>query len=66
MTLAYIPSPSISQFTVGPVTIHFYALCILAGIITGGDFERVKNVFYAVNDVENRLNVFRTLFTYGQ
>ena len=33
MTLAYIPSPSISQFTVGPVTIHFYALCILAGII---------------------------------
>lgn len=42
------------------------ALCLLAGIITGGDFERVKNVFYAVYDVENRLNVLRTLFTLGQ
>ncbi len=42
------------------------ALCLLAGIITGGDFERVKNVFYAVYDVENRTNVFRTLFTFGQ
>lgn len=42
------------------------ALCLLAGIITGGDFERVKNVFYAVHDVENRLNVLRTLFTLGQ
>ena len=42
------------------------ALCLLAGIITGGDFERVKNVFYAVYDVENRMNVFRTLFTFGQ
>jgi prolipoprotein diacylglyceryl transferase len=28
-----IPSPEISSFTVGPLTIHFYALCILAGII---------------------------------
>lgn len=42
------------------------ALCLLAGIITGGDFERVKNAFYAVYDVENRLNVLRTLFTLGQ
>lgn len=42
------------------------ALCLLAGIITGGDFERVKNVFYSVYDVENRLNVLRTLFTLGQ
>ena len=42
------------------------ALCLLAGIITGGDFQRVKNVFYAVYDVENRTNVFRTLFTFGQ
>ena len=31
MTLAYIPSPTISQFSIGPVTIHFYALCILLG-----------------------------------
>ncbi|MFM6971966.1 MAG: prolipoprotein diacylglyceryl transferase [Rhodoluna sp.] len=28
-----IPSPSISYFDLGPVKIHFYALCILLGII---------------------------------
>ena len=28
-----IPSPTISSFVLGPVTIHFYALFILAGII---------------------------------
>ncbi|GAA2525296.1 prolipoprotein diacylglyceryl transferase [Microbacterium mitrae] len=28
-----IPSPEISSFTLGPFTIHFYALCIIAGII---------------------------------
>jgi prolipoprotein diacylglyceryl transferase len=28
-----IPSPSVSYFQVGPLQIHFYALCILAGII---------------------------------
>lgn len=28
-----IPSPTISSFTLGPVTVHFYALFILAGII---------------------------------
>lgn len=28
-----IPSPDLSSFTVGPLTIHFYALCILAGIV---------------------------------
>ena len=33
MTLASIPSPSISTFEIGPLTIHLYALCILAGII---------------------------------
>ena len=33
MTLAYIPSPTISQFSIGPVTIHIYALCILMGIV---------------------------------
>lgn len=29
---ASIPSPSISQFHIGPLTIHIYALCILTGI----------------------------------
>lgn len=28
-----IPSPPISSFSLGPLTIHFYALCIIAGII---------------------------------
>lgn len=32
MTLAYIPSPSISQFNIGPVTIHIYALTMLLAI----------------------------------
>lgn len=32
MILNSIPSPSISYFEIGPVKIHFYALCILAGI----------------------------------
>lgn len=27
-----IPTPSISSFSVGPLTIHFYALCIITGI----------------------------------
>lgn len=29
-----IPSPSQSSFSIGPLTIHFYALCILIGIAT--------------------------------
>lgn len=33
MNLAYIPSPTISQFTVGPFVIHFYALTMLLGIV---------------------------------
>lgn len=31
--LASIPSPSVSSFQLGPLTIHFYALCILTGIV---------------------------------
>lgn len=32
MTL-FIPSPSISSFSLGPVTIHIYALCLITGIV---------------------------------
>ncbi|MCC6495461.1 MAG: prolipoprotein diacylglyceryl transferase [Propionibacteriaceae bacterium] len=32
MTL-FIPSPSISSFQIGPLTIHIYALCLITGII---------------------------------
>ncbi len=28
-----IPSPGISEFSIGPLTIHIYALCLLAGMI---------------------------------
>ncbi len=31
--LTSIPSPPVSSFQIGPLTIHFYALCIIAGII---------------------------------
>ncbi|MFT4213849.1 MAG: prolipoprotein diacylglyceryl transferase [Microbacterium sp.] len=31
--VASIPSPPISSVQIGPVTIHFYALCILTGIV---------------------------------
>jgi prolipoprotein diacylglyceryl transferase len=33
MEWAYLPSPSISVISLGPLTVHFYALCIIAGII---------------------------------
>ncbi|WP_310076848.1 prolipoprotein diacylglyceryl transferase [Sinomonas atrocyanea] len=29
---AYFPSPTVSGFPLGPLTIHFYALCIMLGI----------------------------------
>ena len=55
-TLAYIPSPTISQFSIGPATIHIYALCILMGIVLavwitttrwkklGGNFDQVLDI----------------------
>lgn len=32
LTVLSLPSPSVSDFHIGPLTIHYYALCILAGI----------------------------------
>ena len=32
MNLASIPSPTFSEFHIGPLTIHMYAICILIGI----------------------------------
>jgi len=37
---ASIPSPSWSQFGVGPLTVHAYALCILAGIFLAMGMSR--------------------------
>ena len=31
--VASIPSPGVSYFDIGPLRIHFYALCIILGII---------------------------------
>ena len=56
MTVCYIPSPSISQFSLGPINIRFYALSILAGILiamyittrrwkrVGGDFNQILDL----------------------
>jgi prolipoprotein diacylglyceryl transferase len=56
MTLSYIPSPTISQFSLGPLTIRFYALCILTGIVLavwianvrwrklGGNFDQILDI----------------------
>ena len=56
MILSYIPSPTISQFSIGPVTIHIYALCMLAGVVAaiwigyrrwsrvGGDFDQILDI----------------------
>ena len=33
MSQLSIPSPSVGAFHLGPLTIHIYALCILAGIV---------------------------------
>jgi len=40
-----IPSPTQSQFEVGPLTFHFYALCIIAGVLAAvliGNHRYVK------------------------
>lgn len=52
--------------TVAVIALILGALCILAGIITGGDFERLGNVFNAVYDIEGRIDSFNALLTYGQ
>lgn len=31
--ILFIPSPSISSFQIGPLTVHIYALCLITGII---------------------------------
>lgn len=53
------------MLTIVVIALILGALCILAGVVTGGELERVKNIFYAVYDVENRLNALRTFFTFG-
>ena len=33
MLPSFIPTPTVSQFSVGPITIHAYALCIITGVV---------------------------------
>ena len=44
-----IPTPTQSQIDIGPLTFHFYALCIIAGIATA---IRLKKAGYAVSVYE--------------
>lgn len=44
--LALIPSPSSSQFSIGPATFHYYALCIIVGILVAISLGRKR---YEVN-----------------
>ncbi|MDO4913542.1 MAG: prolipoprotein diacylglyceryl transferase, partial [Bifidobacteriaceae bacterium] len=56
MNISYIPSPEVSSFHVGALTIHFYAICILTGIIAavalttrrwkqvGGTFDQICDI----------------------
>lgn len=40
----FLPSPSVSEFHLGPLTIHVYALCILAGIVVAWVLSRRRFV----------------------
>ena len=48
MNFAYIPSPTISEFQIGPVTIHIYALTMLLGI-TAFSSKAIPNNKYGHN-----------------
>ena len=46
MLASFIPTPTVSQFSVGPLTIHAYALCIITGVAVAiwlGD-KRYRNM----------------------
>ena len=46
MLASFIPTPTVSQFSVGPLTIHAYALCIITGVAVAiwlGD-KRYRNL----------------------
>ncbi len=36
------------------------ALCILAGFVTGGEMQRIKDIFFASYDIENKINALRS------
>lgn len=42
--------------TAAVIALLLGALCILAGIVTGGDVQRIEDILYAVYDLENKIN----------
>ena len=46
--------------TVALIALILGALCILAGFVTGGDTQRVKDIFFASYDIENKINALRS------
>ena len=49
----FIPTPSVSSLNVGPLTIHFYAACILIGILVAIFIgrSRLPNSADLINDL---------------
>jgi prolipoprotein diacylglyceryl transferase len=64
MFTRYIPSPSQSTLEIGPLTFHFYALCIIAGIAVAiwlGD-KRFRSVDPALVTVVSDVAIFAVPF----
>ena len=64
MFTRYIPSPSQSALEIGPLTFHFYALCIIAGIAVAiwlGD-KRLRSVDPALVNVVSDVAIFAVPF----
>ncbi len=56
MFFNYIPTPTVSEFSVGPLTFHAYALCIIAGVIAAvwiGDrrYQQIGGAKSVVSDL---------------
>ena len=43
------------------IAIILGALSILAGFVTGGDFERIRDIFVATSDIESQLDALRQI-----
>lgn len=46
--------------TVAVIALILGVLCILAGFVTGGDTQRIKDIFFASYDIENKINALRS------
>lgn len=46
--------------TIAVIALILGALCILAGFVTGGDMQRVRDIFVASYDLENKIEALRS------